>query len=223
MLHARKCLFPMLALIVLLTGCGKGKDQARLYLAQLNVPFTEQAFIENARQGNTAAVELFLKAGMDSEIKTTEGQTPMLAATLANKFDVVKVLAENGGDINAIKKFKGTPLMTAIWTKNESIFNFLLERGAKVDAQDNAGMTALMFAAWENQEGFIKALLGKRANIEARDEYGWTALMRAAFKGHTESVRALFEGGADVNAQSPTGETALMQAAELGTSKLSKL
>src|ERR1044072_1942521 len=105
MRHARKYLFPMLALIATITGCGKGANDARVELAQMNVPFTDMAFIYNARQGNTAAVELFLKAGMDSEVRNAEGQTPLLAATLAGKFDVVKLLAENGGDINATNKY----------------------------------------------------------------------------------------------------------------------
>ena len=131
MLRARIISLLILAFAVGLAGCGKGADEARLQLAQMNVPFTDRAFIENARDGNASAIELFIKAGMDTEVRNAEGQTPLHAATLASKFDVVKLLVEKGADVNATNKFQGTPLMSAAWAKDEAVFNFLLASGPK--------------------------------------------------------------------------------------------
>src|ERR1044071_4479020 len=123
--RARKSLLTLLALALALSGCGKGKDEARLELAQMNIQFSNAAFIDSARQGNAAAVALFVKAGMDTEVRNSKGLTPLHAATLANQFDVVKLLIEKRADVNATNRYKGTPLMTAAWAKNEPIFNLL--------------------------------------------------------------------------------------------------
>lgn len=61
------------ALAIFSTSCGKRADAARLELAQMEIPFTEMAFIDSARQGNASAVGLFLDAGISVEAKTYDG------------------------------------------------------------------------------------------------------------------------------------------------------
>lgn len=63
----------LIIFVIALSGCGKGQ-KAREELARLNVEYTESSFIENARDGNTDAVKLFLDAGMNTEVKTREAQ-----------------------------------------------------------------------------------------------------------------------------------------------------
>jgi hypothetical protein len=83
----------LLALTIALTGCGKARDKARLDLAQMNINYTDSVFMDNAKGGNSDVVKLFLDAGMDIEVRTTGGQTALMIAALANKPDVVKLLA----------------------------------------------------------------------------------------------------------------------------------
>jgi hypothetical protein len=91
MLHKR--FLPLLLfLIVGLAGCGKSAADARIQLAQMNIPFTEVDFIENARQGNSQAVSLFIDAGMNLEARDRVGQTPLMTATLANQLETVRLL-----------------------------------------------------------------------------------------------------------------------------------
>ena len=47
-----------ITLVVALAGCSNA-DQARDELAQMNIAYTADAFIENAREGNADAVKLF--------------------------------------------------------------------------------------------------------------------------------------------------------------------
>src|ERR1044071_4175709 len=104
----------LLTLLIVLAGCGK-TDQARQELARLNVDYTESNFIENARDGNADVVKHFLAAGMDPEVRTKDGQTPLMVAALENKLDVAKLLLEHGADVNAKNKYNGTALMSAAW------------------------------------------------------------------------------------------------------------
>jgi uncharacterized protein len=201
MQHGRKIFLTLLSLATF-TGCGRSAEQARLGLAQMNIPFNPSAFIENARQGNIDAVGLFLKAGMDPDVKINEGQTALEAATLANQVATVKHLLDNRADPNAKNRFNGTALMNATAKGHLEVVQLLLAKKADVQAQDNRGLTALMFAIWENHVEIARLLLEKGADVHTRDDNGWTALMRAAFRGHTNSVLILLEKGADVNAKS---------------------
>src|SRR5215510_15996799 len=124
-------LISVLALLVFLTGCGKSKEAARLELAQMNIPYTERAFIKKATQGDTGAVSLFLAAGMDIEAKSSEGQTALLLATLSGHVNTVKALIASGADANAKDKFSGTALMTAAWKGYYEIAQALLAKGAE--------------------------------------------------------------------------------------------
>src|SRR5262245_53044650 len=109
----RAQILPLLLLLIFsFTGCGKSASAARQELAQMNIPFTEMDFIENARQGNSTAVGLFIDAGMNLEARDSVGQTALMTATLANQPETVKVLLAKGADPDAKDKFGGTALMT---------------------------------------------------------------------------------------------------------------
>src|SRR5262245_1347242 len=88
-----------------LMGCGNSKA-AMAELAKMGVPYNEKAFIESAKQGNAAALGLFIDAGMNPETRTTDGQTALMVATLAEQTEAVKVLIAKGADVNAKDKFK---------------------------------------------------------------------------------------------------------------------
>lgn len=192
MLH-RKSLPLLLLLIPVLTACADSGAAARMQLAQMNIPFTENDFIDNARQGNSAAVTLFIDAGMSLEARDRVGQTPLMAATLADQIETVRLLLARKANPNAHDKYGGTALMTAAWKGNDEIVLSLLASGVDLNAKANNGMTALMFAAWENHIEISRVLLEKGADPDLRDREGWTALMRADFKGHKETVSILTE------------------------------
>lgn len=104
-----------LLLLAALTGCGKSESVARNELAQMNIVYSDASFIEQASQGNAGAVSLFMDAGINPEARNNEGQTALMAATLSNHVETVKVLLEKGANVNAANKFGGTALMIASW------------------------------------------------------------------------------------------------------------
>ena len=88
-------------LAVYSAACGRAAEAARVELAQMNIPYTEKAYIESARQGDTATLTLFLKAGMNLEANSYDGQSAFLVATLASQTDAVKLLLAKGAGPNA--------------------------------------------------------------------------------------------------------------------------
>src|SRR5262245_37365664 len=151
--------FIALSLLVALAGCGKSQKSARAELAQMNIAYTDMAFIESAREGNATAVALFIDAGMNPDTKTSAGQSALEAAVLANQVNTVKVLLDKGADVNTKNKNNGTALMNAVWKGHAEIVDLLLSQGADLEVRDDRGMTALMFAAWENRTDNLKTLL----------------------------------------------------------------
>ena len=63
--------FTALSLLVALAACGKSRDAARAELAQMNIAYTDKAFVESAREGNATAVALFIDAGINPDTKKT--------------------------------------------------------------------------------------------------------------------------------------------------------
>src|SRR5687768_9037311 len=124
----KRRLLLLLTFVIVLPGCGSS-DKARQELARLNVDYNETNFIENAREGNAEVVKHFLDAGMDTEVKTKDGQTALMVAALANQVAVVKVLLDHDADVNAKNKFNGTALMSAAWKGNAEVVELLLAAG----------------------------------------------------------------------------------------------
>src|SRR5687767_15857726 len=92
MRHALKLTPLFLVLFLVMTACSSGNSsQAREELARLNVEYSDGNFIENARQGNADVVHHFLDAGMNTEVKTRDGQTALMVAALANRSEERRV------------------------------------------------------------------------------------------------------------------------------------
>src|SRR6266508_1226050 len=171
-------MFMLLSLTLAMTACGKKASAARAALAKMNVPFTAASFVENAHQGKTDLVGMFLDAGM------------------ANQVEVVNLLITRRADVNTKNRYQGTALMNAVCKGQSETVRLLLDAGAEIDARDRDGMTALMYAAWFNQADLAKLLMERGADIKVKDQQGRTALARAEFKGNLEIARMLMAKGA---------------------------
>ena len=123
----------------------------------------------------------------------------------------VKILLDEGIDINIRNQNGNTPFMTASFWKNTDIMKLLLEYGANVNDQDNIGKTALMYSVSSIE--VTKILLEAGADVNMQNNYGYTALMYSYSK---EITKILLEAGADINMQNNYGYTALMQASYYG-------
>lgn len=163
---------------------------------------------------------------------------PRLLATNDLHIGSIRLLIENGADVNSAADDHGTPLQNAAGANASlSIIQFLIEKGADINAEPRGsfgsfgsfGRTALQAAIvpWSSLLKYdlapkmetIQYLLENGAEINAApaDHYGITALQGAAIRGYLKVAHLLLERGADPKAAgSRQGPTALEGAAGNG-------
>jgi hypothetical protein len=59
--------------VLALMACGNPQEEARVKLAQLNLGYSGKVFVERAKEGDLAAVKLFLQAGMSTDVRGETG------------------------------------------------------------------------------------------------------------------------------------------------------
>ena len=148
---------------------------------------------------------------------------------LLEKFSkIVKLLIDNGADVNAKTENGNTALMYACENSNSvEVVKFLIDNGADVNLKNNGGMTALMSASDVSHE-LIELLIKSGARVNEVDDNGKSALMYACEKhiissSDIEVVKFLIDNGANVNLKSNDSETALMNAYIRGNKELVEL
>ena len=107
------------------------------------------------------------------------GVTPLAAAALQGKVDVIEVLVAAGADVDDPDQTGTTPLMVAAAQGHTPAVEALIRRGANPNVQDRTGMTPLMAAASSGRADMVTFLIDKGADVNARDKQGTTALMAA--------------------------------------------
>jgi len=92
--------------------------------------------------------------------RSPKGRTPlMVACAYWCGLDMVKLLVENGADINASSQDNTTALMLAATSEKLDVVNYLLEHGANVDKKNNADKTALDLAKEGKVEEYAEAAI----------------------------------------------------------------
>ena len=183
-------------------------------------------------------VRLLVSHKANVNAKSKFGKTPLIiAASDDSGMPVVRILAENGADVNAADygppsaggdtpRPNVTPLLAASSSSNAEMLRYLLDKEARMDVKDAAGRTALMNAAGQGNIESIKLLLAKGADVKAVSDKepfpkvkngtialgSFTALNLAVIFGTPERVKLLLDAGARVNQPDARGMTPLMLA-----------
>jgi ankyrin repeat protein len=164
------------------------------------------------------------------EINEEEGVTPLIAAVMFGRSEMVQVLLRSGANPNLGDKANGaTPLMwgsvtnpgeialekgipiPSIQSKIE-IVQALLKSGARINEKDQWGGCALQWGADAGNIEIVKILVAAGADINSQDMDGFTPLIAAAnyeTERHNEVVKFFLSKGAKVDQKSKKGETAL--------------
>lgn len=133
--------------------------------------------------------------------------TALSAAACKGHFDIVKLLVENGADVN-----KGHPLSAAVGSNHLEVARFLLEKGSRDPEALGRAVLARNLAA-------CTLLCENLPEIDFSRKGSWggmAPLHRAANYGQTEIVRFLLHAGADANVKDVGGLTPLHFAVEGG-------
>lgn len=139
-----------------------------------------------------------LRSGNDCDILAKNGYAAIHIAVKKNHHECVRVLLENGVDINSRDSGNNTPLILAVANKKYLVAEELLSRpGCDVNAQNSDGWTALHYAA--HMAAGVDMLLAVGANPNLYNEDGNTPLMLAAIEGFSKVVNNLAKARCDVN------------------------
>ena len=134
-------------------------------------------------------------------LDTNSIASPLYYMSLLKVNGVLKILLNQGADVNAKGGSYVNALSAASYEGHEAVVRLLLEKGANINAQGGFYGNALSAAAYEGHEGVVRLLLEKGAEIDAADGYFGNALSAASYMGDEGLVRLLLENGANINAE----------------------
>lgn len=184
-----------------------GETKTQLRWGQREI--REISLIEAVSDGDLVKVKNLIEANADLNVRDSDGQTALMAATHFNNLDIVKALIEAEADLD-IQSYQGaTALMFAAGEGRLAVVKELIEAKAKLDIQSRQGATALMVAAAKGNTEIVEELIKAKAKLDIQSNKGATALMVAVYKDHTDTVLKLVEAGAALNLVDKEGRTAL--------------
>lgn len=164
-----------------------------------------------------------IRAAKDAvNAKLPHGDTPLMYAAGFGTLDAVKLLLENGADINAKSDNGSTALMFGVTDPAKA--KLLIAKGADVNSASKSGRTALLIAAMsDGTADTIRLLISKGADVHATDQQGVNFLLAASGSGNNAALRMALEKQIPVNSKSGDGSTALLSAAGDGNTEAVKI
>lgn len=147
-----------------------------------------------AQNGLPDIVTFLLNHGVDPNLRTDDGYTPLHWATFCGNLEVVQLLLDSGANIAARNSVGETVLHTSLHhSPDDDIITFLLAHNGLLDMVDDWGRTALHEAAYRGLSSIVKILTDHGASGNAKDNQNWTPLLYAAACGQEDVINQLLE------------------------------
>jgi ankyrin repeat protein len=175
----------------LLAAIYRGQAElAALIAAQREITLPEAAAI-----GDAARAKAILQRDPESvRVRSSDGWTSLHLAAFMGHPEVVKLLLENGAELEAVSQngIANRALHAAIAGKESAeVVELLLARGADVTAKAEAEATPLHLAAARGNMTLTRRLLDMKADPRARMTDGKTPADFASERGHPEVANLL--------------------------------
>ena len=187
---------------------GKNLELFKILLHKARFSLTESdkgiIFASAVSQGEISFIEHLLSIGYDSNM--VFNSDPIIIWAIQSKsVECVRLLCDNGADVNAQNDYGMTALYSAAADGVYEIVKYLILKGAEVDKTSDNHVTPLMIASQCNHPEVIKILLESGADIENRNKDGGTALLDAIRSGCVDALNILIQSGADIDAVDKRG------------------
>ncbi len=117
-------------LLLFQSACGSISEDHREALLELGVIWDDEAFLEQAKEGDLAVLELFLKGDMDLETRDSSGATVLMYAALNGHVEATSLLIEEGAHVNAQDNLGRRALDYATVHPESGTFKILASAGA---------------------------------------------------------------------------------------------
>lgn len=139
--------------------------------------------------------------------KPATAESPLAKAVTRGDLEKIRVLLEQGAEVDASDALGRTPLHMAAFYGRPRTTELLLAHGAKLESADRVGMTPLHAAVLGGSLHEVELLIGKGANIEAASDTALTPLHLAAATGQTAIAKLLLQQGASAQKTDKDGKT----------------
>jgi ankyrin repeat protein len=171
--------------------------------------FTPRGFFKAIEAGNTRAFELFIKAGVDVDMRNDVGWTPLMVSAFMGSETSAKMVLEAGADVHARDNMGYGPMHWAAYQGYPAVIELLIAKGGDVNVRSDKGLTPLLQAAARGHAETVQLLIRRGAFVNQPDKEGWIPLHKAVANGHLETVKLLLTAGGDCNARHESGVTAV--------------
>ena len=168
---------------------------SRAALLEMGISVHNDSLAQCARDGDTKAVELFMKAGFLPDSRDKYGVPLLCLAARGKHRAVAEILLDQGAQIDAQSEDRGySPLMDATQAGSTDLVELFLGRGAKPDLKSKDGQTALVVAVGRNDAEVAGLLVAGGADPDLPDKLDLSARKYAnLFKN--PKMLALFDRG----------------------------
>ncbi|KAK8186898.1 ankyrin repeat-containing domain protein [Phyllosticta capitalensis] len=190
-----------------------------------DAPDLELALLYASNEGITSSVEALLRKGACANAEhRVFNRSALVYACFKGHLAVVRLLLQNGADIDSISYTGLTPLRVACIWNHVEIVELLLQLGALVnDRRELHASRTITLASSQGHLDIVNLLLAYGAEINPDGMEKGSALSAASLRGHLEIVENLLNSGADVNARDRAGGTALSKASLGGQLEVVKM
>jgi serine/threonine-protein phosphatase 6 regulatory ankyrin repeat subunit B len=203
------------------------------------------SLVQASDQGQFEEVDRLLSAGVSPNEETSEGVTPVFAASAKGYDKIVKRLLDSKANVDAAvkKTFKSnkqitvkgtTPVMAALENGHSFVVYMLLSQEANVKLADENGLSPILIAAAKKDVKMLGDLIDRGAKVNDRTSSpfdqngetvfaGTTPLMAAVANNRDDNALLLMQKGADVKAVAKNGVDALFMASANGDEEMVKI
>lgn len=193
---------------------------------------------------DVAGYNLFFKAVYDGDFHTVKKllarspvprnrdgsmRSPLHVAAYQSEDEILRLLVEAGGDINALEYMRYDVITIAAVENDVDLLNLALRLGGNpTNVTSRYDGTALIAAAHLGHDEVVEILLQAGAPVDHVNNLGWTALLEAVILGdgsekYVRTVRHLINHDAGLGLVDGQGLTALDHARQLGYTEIIEL
>jgi len=130
--------------------------------------------------------------GMHPESSKVLPQVILIAGKGVDVTEPVKILLDQGANINALASGDETAIILAGWVRDDlKLVTLLVERGADINIANDNGDTPLIDAAYKGNIEILEYLLKNGADISFKNKAGFSALDTAQKRGNSEAAEII--------------------------------
>lgn len=167
---------------------------------------------------------IFLLTRPRARVEREKAQSSLSNAASKGRKETIRVLIDEGTDVQAVNVRGQTPLHLAAMTDNVEVVRMLIDGGASIDVTEPVKKIRPLHIAAKNGCSHVSEFLLKHgADMDAQTAHGDTALHLAAANGHADIVSLLLSFHASHATRNNAGFTAEQVATASGHDRIVKM